>query len=1410
MKKVFLIVLCSLFSLASFAQAKFDKLKAKADVLIEGGDYGLADKALEKFYTKVTKKLGKPNKYTPAYYLARASIKLGSGMIYDFESAVREAIQSDSALNNVNSVAHAILLKEVAALYLQSGSFQVARRHLEKSQQILEANQAFKDVAKAQVETALAEALTGQGYFNEALELLRSHERIFAGRAVKQESYVDEKGSLKTRRLSETDLTARFHDYANWFTVIANCYRLKGAHISADSAFTAGATWMERNLGNTDVAFVRNQYLFSRMLVENGLKTDQDFPRGLGFDRALNYMLSRHARSHYLSVQIYEQMLKRLLLQDNTSRYLNTKLEYEKMIEKSFPSGSIYSVRLQAVEFNRKLSGDKTRNLESEALKAISNNQNLPRNNATTAEVLDFLAQLGLEVKNYGATEKYLREIIDIRSALLGADAPETHLARLHLANFYLDYTNKIIDAGRIYGESFINVVQKQISPGHPDNLEILNHMAILYELTDNYARATAILKRAGEVARQKYSDTDGLFAVELTKIANLELKLGQYEEAEKDLGKALGILEEKRKDPDWQPAFVNAIETNAKLLGIKGLFDDAEDALDRSAKIISRSDNLVMIDELSTAQELASLFIQLGRYSATEQLLSKLIPEYEKLYGSTSLRLIEPLTNQGRLLLAKGDYTDAEKVAQRANQIAMTVYGEKSTKTAPTQRLLGDIDYTIGDYENAEINFNQALASQQKQFGRKHIEVAKSLAQLGLTKFYKGDNRQEVEKILIEARDIIGEKLSKDNPQYADILKSVAFLYLSEKKFEIAFSSLTQAESIWRTRTGSKNNINLASIYALTGDVYYQQKNYPKAEEFYNKGKDIYERFFSDKHPEYVKVLSKLSKVYYMQKDFRKAKKNIEEALNNYESFIKLYFPALSEREKAKYWNTIRGDFEFYNTLAFSKLEDFRDLSGKVYNYQLLTKALLLSSSIKVRERIMNSKDNELIASYNLWVQKKEFLTSALSMSASQLTENGINTTQLTGEVEDLEKQLSQKSELFGQGFESKRVTYESVQKSIGKNDVAIELVRYRHFNHTFTDSVVYVGLYVRNDNSRPKVIHFPEGYRMETRFFKYYRNCIISKLPDQFSYKVFWEPIQTEIGQYATVYISPDGVYNQLNLEAIPTPDGKYVIDNSNIVIVNNTKDLFIRKQTTKQTVAVPASINNATMVGNPTFYVSAGTERNITDLPGTEKEVAELDDLLKQKGWKTDEYTENNATEETVKDLQSPNVLHIATHGFYTKIDPKTAGESLTENEAQLAENPLMKSGLLLRGAGDVLSKTKFNYNLESGILTAYEAMNLNLDKTDLVVLSACETGLGEISNGEGVYGLQRAFLVAGAKVLIMSMFKVDDEATQKLILNFYRKWLATGNKRQSFIDAKKELRVDYAEPIYWGAFMMIGLD
>jgi len=1410
MKKIrpFLFVLLCLVAFQPlFSQnKKFDKSLRKIDGNYAAGNFSKASSGLEKLKKSITAKMGPQNSYMQGLYLREARINLAQGMLSNFETSLSNAIAASAATFGDNSTSYANTLIDVAEIYNEYGNYRVSREYLTKAKESLTKSNQMTDALKNKITLAEADAMIGQGYCNDAIELLKSVEKYFGSRAVEKESIVDG-STIKSQRVPETELPARYGDYARVLNLMIKAHAKKG-RISiiggdtetADAAYSNAKNWLKgktKYLGETSLAEVQCRYLYAKALEENGTKHENE----LNFDNILNDLKKRTSPTNPLALDIYLDYLSVLLRDDNRAKYLNTKLEYEKVLDK-FPSASVHRTNEKAVEFNSKLSRDKTSHLEQDALKVLST---LPKNYKTTARTVEFLFNVALQEKRYTAAEGYLNQLVEIKKELCGENSPEYHLAKIYVANFYLDYTNKIEEAGKIYKDSYFAEVEKQIGEQHKDRLEILNHIATWYELTDKYDLAFKTLNTASDAARSKYDDEDQDYGIELDRIAGLALKIGQYEKAENDINKSIKILENFRKDDQYIGDYVHAIETQAKLFGIKGMFDEAQTNLDRSGKLISKSKVLVS-SELSTAEELTSLFIQLGRYAEADRLLAKQIPEFEKLYGNNSMRLIEPLVNKGRIQLANGEYTEAERTATRAYQIALKTYGDQSTKTAPTQKLRADIYYTLGDYDKAEDDILKAIGSQEKQFGRNHIEVAKSLSQLALIKFYKGDNRKEVEKLMLESQKIVGDKLGKDNPQYAEILKNVAVLYISEKRFDIAFSSLTAAEGIWRAKTGTKSNINAASIYTLTGDVYYQQKNYKKAEEFYIQSKNLYEKFFSSTHPEYVKVLSKLAKVYYMQKDYKRSKRMIEESLKNYENFIKEFFPAQSERQKAKYWNTIKGDFEFYNTLAFSNLEDFKDLSGKVYDYQLLTKALLLSSSIKIRERILNSTDEELKGQYNDWVQKKEKLTLALSMSPAQLAENEIDPNALQQEVERLEKELSVKSELFGQSFDDKRITFDDVRKVLKPSEVAIEMVRYRYFNHVLTDSVIYAALYLKKDFSKPKVIMLKDGKKMETRFFKFYRNTITGKMQDDYSYGVFWKPINDEIGQTSTVYLSADGVYNQINLEAIPTPDGRYVIDNSNIVLVSNTKDLYLRNVKSK----AKANENTVSMFGNPTYYLTASADHSVPALPGTEKEVSQVQFMFKQKGWLTAVFLEKQASEEKVKELNSPKIFHIATHGFYKATVPVTLESEIEGSEALMAQNPLMRTGLLLRGAGDLMDKTEFNYNMENGILTAQEAMSLNLDKTDLVVLSACETGLGDLEAGEGVYGLQRAFLVAGAKVLIMSMFKVDDDATQKLMLKFYQKWLNSGNLRASFVDAKKELRTEYPEPIYWGAFMMIGLD
>lgn len=1401
----------SLISTASLAQKV--KYLTKSDDLYRSNSYSKAMKALTKYKSSIAS-LGTPNNFLPGYYIREARISLAQGVVVGFESSVNNAIATSKSAFGENSATHGKILMDIAALYNEYGNFRLSREYIDHAKKIIEASGEMTEILKGHIALIEAEAMTGQGFYGDAIDLLKSFENYFAGRAIEKETYT-EGNAIKTKRIPEEELYERFNDYAKLLTLKSYAYGKKGrisligeGEETADGVTNVLESWLRgktRYLGEGSIGDIQYRYLYARIYQENRGKlnvSDYEFGHIL-LDLKKRFNLPINSLGH----DVYQSYLEELLKEESHARYVATKKEYEKLVGKYFPKHSLHHINIEAIEFNSKVSRDKTRYLEGQAL-SILNSKSLPKYYKTTERILQFLIDIATLEKRYLNAENYLNLFIDVKKELCGENSPQYHLAKLRLANFYLDYTNKIEEAGKIYEESYNKFVAKQIDVQHIEILDILNHMAVWYEMMDKYTLASKTLKAASDVAAVKYRPDDLLFGAELNNIAKLHIKLGEYDLAESSIKKALEIIDMKdnRGYYEYPQAYINAIQTQAKLYGIQGLFDEAQGNLDRTAKLFSKY-NVPVGSELAAAEELSGLLIQLGRYAAADKALTGLFTEYQKLYGNNSLRLVGPLVDLGRILLVKGDYTEAEKTAQHANQIAASVFGETSTKTAPTQRLLSDIYYTLGDYDKAESNILKAINSQEKQFGRNHIEVAKSLSQLALIKFHKGDNYQQIEKLMLEARDIMAAKLGKENPQYAEILKNVAILYISDKKYDIAFNALTVAENIWRAKTGTKNNINAASIYTLTGDVYYQLTNYRKAEEFYGKAKDLYEKFFSTKHPEYVKVLSKLSKVYYMEKNYKQSKRLIEESLGNYENFIKLYFPALSEREKAKYWNTIRGDFEFYNTLAFSNLEDFKDLAGKVYNYQLLTKALLLSSSIKIRERIMNSTDEQLKAQFSTWIQKKELLTLALSMSPQQLTENEIDPNALQQEVERLEKDLSQKSELFGQSFENQKVTYDLVAKSLEPNEVAIEMVRYRYFDHEFTDSVVYAALYVKRDMARPKPIILHDGQKMETRYFKFYRNAITGKIHDNVSHDIFWAPIYREIGLAATIYLSADGVYNQINMEAIPTPDGKYVIDNANIVLVSNTRDIYSRKSKIQK---INPTEKTASLFGNPTFYMTASADKGIPSLPGTEKEVNQLQFLLKERGWATSEYVEQFASEENIKGMNNPKIFHIATHGLYRPTEEVTLEEEIQGNEAVLAQNPLMRTGLLLKGAGDLLDKTNYNYNMDNGILTAYEAMNLNLDKTDLVVLSACETGLGEVEQGEGVYGLQRAFLVAGAKVLIMSMFKVDDEATQKLMLKFYQKWFTSGNLRQSFIEAKKEIRADYPEPIYWGAFMMIGLD
>jgi len=1384
---------------------KYDKFVDKVNVAYETGDYVKARKNNIKFRKKVTKKLGSQNNYVVEYYLMAARNDLAKGELVNFNLNFIEAVSLSEKVYTEQSAEHILTLNRVSNMLLQNGNPLQAAAYIKLAQEYVDQIENNEDV-KAFTDLNSAAVYSSQGFYAKAIEFISESETYFSSRATNKETKIDPKtGKLKSYKLDATEFASRLDEYARLMNLKANTYRLMGDYVKADQTFLKSADWIDDNLGKGNIRYVENNLWQGQMLEENGI--DPKISRKI-YEGALGYLKRQHTESHFLALEIYESLLDSYLVNNEMAKFKNLNSEYERVIKKYFDKKSVNYVKLDAMNFRASLGVDKTKNIETKVLQILASTV-IPEYHITRIKLLDFAYQAALVNKTYTNADGYLGQILVQKEALFGNESPEYHLTVTETANFYMDFTDKVSEAGKIYEESFTGIVVPQITQGHINYVRTLNHLAKYYESTDQLNLASKKLDEALMATRAKYDNQDIKYGIELDKIAGLQIKIGEYGNATKNIEEALGILVNERRDKIHVVSYVEALETKAKILALKGEFEESKDIIVESRRLLRRAEDLTQYDELAAAISLAEVFVKYGQISETEKLLADALADYQDLYGANSRNLVLPLLSFGNLKLFTGDYAEAERYTRRALNISQTQYGDNSSKTANCNILLARIYTAIGDYEKAQQNIELALNIQEKVFGRNHIDFAKSQSYLGIVMFYNQENPEDIERVFEESKTTIADKLGSRTPMYADVLKSISLVYIQEHRFDDAFNSLALAEVIWETRLKAKQNINVASIYTLTGDVYYQQKNYGEAEDKYLQAKKLYEAFFNPDHPEYVRVISKLAKVYYMQGDKRKARNSLQEVIEKYDSFIKTYFPALSEREKAKFWNTIKTDYEFYVTLAMTFKDDNPKMIEQVYNNALTTKAILLSSSIKIRERILNGNDAELKSLYNEWLTKKEFLTTALSMRFDQLEANEIDPIRLQDEVEQLEKELSERSELIKASHEQSTIVWEDVQGVLKRNEIAIEMVRYRHFDHVFTDSVIYAGLYIKNikDQRKPDVFTLNNGKDLESKYFIAYRNSIKYRRHDRYSNAQYWQPISEVVGPTATIYLSADGVYNQINLEAIPVNDEEYVLDNSNIILVSNTKDIYLNSLKAKTESSLSAS-----MFGNPMYYLeaSADTKRSIGQLKGTEEEISGLNRLLEGRGWDITIKLETEATEESIKMVNSPEIIHIATHGFFTPAVKVSQGALADQNEARLTENPLLRTGLLMAGAGDLLNKTKFNYNMEDGILTAYEAMSMNLDKTSLVVLSACETGLGDLAFGEGVYGLQRAFMVAGAQTLIMSMFKVSDEATQKLMVNFYQKWLATGKKRASFVQAKKELRNEYKDPKDWGAFIMIGLE
>jgi CHAT domain-containing protein/tetratricopeptide (TPR) repeat protein len=950
----------------------------------------------------------------------------------------------------------------------------------------------------------------------------------------------------------------------------------------------------------------------------------------------------------------------------------------------------------------------------------------------------------------------------------------------------------------RIYTVAGIFIILSWLTPLHAQILKDLKKAATdvgkSLNTKENRDKLFNLAMKDMERARAEFDSSDFDYAILLSDNAAL-FDVKEKGETAARFTSAVSLTSSYLKNEELSDGELARFHREAgEVWYANGKFNLAEKKF-IAAKLAYEKANLKEdIGYLKTISNQGLLYATMGRFTQAEEFTGEALTMRKTKYGDNNTSVAASLNNYGVLKYNLARYNEAEKYFETSVGIMKANNLQTAMPYAIALNNQAMLFQAVGRFEEAEKTLKEAIAIAEKLQSSKSKNHLKFLSNLALL-YQQMGKYPEAETIYLGME----KKLGKNNPDYAAMLNNQAALYMVMGKEDKVEDLLKRSAAIYKSNFSEENPAYAKAISDL-GNFYRYKTKYTDADPLLQKALSIRETTLGKNHPLYVQSQEDLAILYWKRKVWESAFMMYRDVMDKSLSFINTYFPPMSEAEKTKYWDILSPRFQRFYNFAIEGSQDNIHVIEALYDYQIATKALLLNSTNKVKQAILSSKDAQLIKDYRTWLDQKETLARLYAYSKQELTQQHINLDSLERAANTMERKLSERSADFSSGYSAKKVSTDQIKALLTDTEAVVEIIRVTKYDQKFENDARYLALILTKTTEVPKLIVLDNGMQLDTRYAKFYRNAVQQHIADEYSYDQYWARIEPELKGKKLIYISPDGAYNQINLNTLKKPDADYIINRYDLVILGNSKDLIPLKS--KKTKAQKKS---ATLLGFPDY----GTG-DIAALPGTKTEIDNIAKVLKTSGYQVAQYTQKTATEKNLKAIKAPTLVHIATHGYFLK-DIESSGAAFGIHLENANDNPLLRSGLLLTGASGTVSGKRVP-DLESndnGILTAYEAMNLNLEGTDLIVLSACETGLGDVKAGEGVYGLQRAFLVAGADALIMSLWKVDDAATQQLMSNFYTSWLKLGNKQKAFKQAQLQLMTKYKDPYYWGAFVMMGM-
>ncbi|MBK8643785.1 MAG: CHAT domain-containing protein [Saprospiraceae bacterium] len=851
---------------------------------------------------------------------------------------------------------------------------------------------------------------------------------------------------------------------------------------------------------------------------------------------------------------------------------------------------------------------------------------------------------------------------------------------------------------------------------------------------------------------------------------------------------------------------------------------------------------------------------IRLSQYAkATEQVL-KSRDIYRKLFGNENKKYTGCLNTLGFLYKVQGKYSEAEKIFQEARQINFKLTGGEDLQYSRIINNLADVYSTLNRYDQADELYKTSLRIKEKLNGKQSLDYAKTL--FNVANFQMSLGRYDKAKTTIkEAISIFTNLQETKHPDYLKFLDVLANIEDREGNYSEAerlyTDALKQRESSGLDKQAeyAVNLGNLGNLYLLQGKVDLALKNVEKA-------RLLQESIYGKNHRKYASILVALANIQASRGENDKAQTNFEEAsriiqrslgkdhIDNFNvqfDFAKFLrkigkkseaVGMLKRIEKIPRTYLMRAA-KFLSEMELStKLEEYNkyihelysfvrespqevELAVIAYNTSLFYRGFILNHLQKIRMSI--NKARKVSDSRDEVISLHRQLENELNKPLTERT----GTAELERKISEIESEITHTIGTFSEDQEENN--WEAVQLALGDEEAAVEYISFP--DSRAKDTVFYGALILTKDATAPVFVELcSESFF--TSFLKPNANRTSDYVNNLYEFSsrgavqieekkgnladLIWFPIRKYLPNVRKIFLVQDGLLNRINLSAIPTSLETVLADSVELILVGSTRQVILNDEQTgaytgsKSLVVggIDYDFESAEIVASRSS--NSKTQGTATQQWGSlawaEKESNEIVNLLRNERYNVQFINGKNAREPFVVDsLESKDgwrILHFATHGYFTN-----KSTTAPELKSGFYGSGMVNSGLVLTGANAMQFGSDLNTK-DDGLLSAYEISHLDLSKTELVVLSACETALGDIKDMEGVYGLQRAFKLAGADKLIMSLWQVPDRETKDFMLSFYKNWiLGKTSIREAFNKTQREARERFVNPYQWAGFVLL---